>query len=350
MAPRQRKTVGGARIPRVSNNKSMAVGVASVAAPTVVGSVVNYSVLPTQSGQPQKNTIYTSASTWSSNTGIRIAGSDIVAGTIGFSGNTGQYGLAQNLGALAGISSMWTTFTPQGVSPRLLQFEEMYTFYAFRSMLVQYIPSIASSAANGTVVCSLAMGQSYDVSTDITDGKYGLQNVAQVNPSMTFSAWEPASMQFNFTGEKLWETIDTGDQDDYVQYVMLAAAATAGGASVVPFGLIRITYEIDFYIPSFNNNDPAYQLTTGVDRIFSALSAILPSDEKSEDGKLQEILISYLSTKFRDSRKSRSKKPLLVSHREAFLRRVLLVILPPVVKQFRVKARDNYVALAEEVE
>jgi len=236
-------------------------------APFSTGRKFGPSVMPTLGGLPQKDTDMTSASSWSTQTGTRMFGSDICE-FITLSGNS-TMGTSYSIVYSGGAYQEWQGLTPGNVSSRLSLQESIYQYYAWRKLLIEFVPLIGPSVTTGseTVLLTAALVSDYDAAATLSDGSTLFTQVSQVVPSVAWTAWEGANLGYSFSGKKLWETDDSGpDPEVYTQITLAGASRTPFGAPVA-LAAIRVTYVIDFYCPSFVNNSPAMSLRTAYSMI-----------------------------------------------------------------------------------
>jgi len=261
-------------------------------APLAVGTVGQYSQYPTQTGKPQMDTDVTNAADWSTAIGVRIAGQDIISGYVGMSPVNGHTGLCYSLGG-SPTSSWMMNLSPLAISPRLAQLEQTYFFYAFRELTFQYIPIVNSqyiptggTTNLGSCAITMAVCGNNDSASSMSDTTISFQQaVSEIVPSVTGLAWETMALTYKFNGKRVFETSTNNvtEADEMYQGALLI------GSNVFSFndtpyqiGIMRVSYVIDFYQPSFVQTSPTLSLVMAMQNMHSA---ILSLDKDSKDGK-----------------------------------------------------------------
>jgi len=245
---RQAGSAAGAAGPRSSGRmgqSSAMAGSLNVSAPSSVGVVVSNSYFR-MDGKAQLNTEIAGMGD-----SCRVVGCDLF-GTAVASGASGN-------GGFAGSSS--ATLTPNQISPRLANLEELYQYYAIRQLQIQYIPTVGS---NTSVSVATGVEQSYDASAAVTYNSQ--QKVLELTPSVLAPAWQSASMTYRHTGSKLWRTttVGAGTAEEYVQ--ALLECVLLGHAASTTYGQLRMEYVIDFYKPTPVESNPSLLHKTQLSR------------------------------------------------------------------------------------
>jgi len=255
--------------------------------PVAVGTVGQYSTPPRQTGAPQMDTDVSSASDWTAQVGVRVTGQDIVSGYVGFDSSVDatHYGVCFDLG-ITGTDTAIMNLSPRNISPRLAQYEEMYFFYAFREIIFQYIPTVtAGQTVNegltniGSAALTMAVSNNNDSISNISDTTVGFQQmVAEIVPSVTGLAWEPMALTYRFGGKRVFETSTLGvtEADEILQggLVMGCSMSNTLAGGGFQFGIMRVTYVIDFYQPSYVQTNPTLLLVSSFDRMYRALQTL----------------------------------------------------------------------------
>jgi len=281
-------------------------------APVAVGSVGNFAVPPSFSGEPQWSTDVTSSprrGPQQTQTAIRVVGMDVIQGTYGLTftaeGGPNFYGLCAELGVIDTGATTNSPLTPANISSRLAQIEEIYYYYAIRSLVLNFIPSVnpTTTIANnadppvnlplGSLPLGFSVAMQADAAGALAEGAPFFTNVLQSQPAVSFTSWEPATLSYEFTGKKVWKTSKTNeaDSEQYTQALLLGASAISYGSGTdsstyQPIGIVRCTYVIDFYLPSPILNSPALTLVTGAERIIKAFQMF------SKIGDSKELTLS----------------------------------------------------------
>jgi hypothetical protein len=280
----------------------------AVAAPFSIGMNVGPSLMPRSAGPPQMDTTVTSSKTWTSQMGERIVGSDYF-----------QYVLTSTTSAMGGYNCLSlgdgnntnnVALSPTTISTRLEVQETLYMYYAFREVLFEILPGTAPNAAEGTQFLSFGIIQDWTAAEQLGNNAYLFGSIAQVVPSVSFTAWEGAKLTYKYAGQKVFEcTTDSADKEDYFQASIAAGSRSeipGSGTSPVLLGVIRVTYVIDFYCPSFFLLDPAYSLScmyTKLARVF----ATIPVAKRTPEG-IRALLGDRPSIHRHDNPKTRAKR------------------------------------------
>lgn len=245
------------------DNKRMAI----MTAPVAVGMSSGPSMIPSIGYLPQKDTDFTSSSNWSTQTGVRVYGSDVMNILLYAHGSTTEnvYGVVADFSA--GVTQAASfPLGPFEISSRLAAQSGQYQYYAFRELLIEIQPGVTPESATGHGADNVAMGlaQDYDliVASLMTTDPTCYQKISQIVPSVTWTAWEPASLTYKFNGKRLWEC-DTNSADPESYFQLTLCAATRGNNSqstLTPaiLAVLKVTYIVDFYMPTFLFTSTAY--------------------------------------------------------------------------------------------
>lgn len=181
------------------------------------------------SGNPSANADYSVAR------GMRIHGTGLITGSV-TSPTSGNSGFVGNYYAIQ---------TPYRLDPRLGNFQQIFQFYAFRSIKFTYVPNVSTNT-NGSV--ALAWSADSQESTFITTPTQ--QTVLEFSSSMLTPVWQRSSFQMNHTGSKLWESGNaaTESPDSKVQGALICVLN--GAPASTQLGLIYVEYVVDFYEPT----------------------------------------------------------------------------------------------------
>jgi hypothetical protein len=178
-----------------------------------------------------------------------------------FSDTITQQVVAGSGTAAAGFGGTATynlSIAPSALSPRLVQYEEMYQWYAIRELEITYCPLISTSTS---------VGYNLGISNNFSDSVQSLgtptaQDINELSPSMSGPVYAPQTMCFRHTGKKLWSTSsDTGSNAlEYIQFILQCFLDGTPVASTV-YGKLRVVGVVDFYkqCPPFST-DPALVL------------------------------------------------------------------------------------------
>jgi len=196
----------------------------------------------------------------------RVHFSDTFGITIQAGSSTASYGLSGG-----GAGTYAASLTPENVSSRLAQYEEMYQWYAFRDLLITYCPLISTNTSVG-----YNLGINQNTSMAISEGAPSAADVNEYSPSMAGPVYVPQTMKYSYHGKKLWSTsTDTGS--DALQSVQAQLQCILDGTPTASttYGKLRITGAIDFYkqCPVFTT-DPALVLRRRISKPGAAIEAV----------------------------------------------------------------------------
>lgn len=267
-------------------------------APAAVGVNFGPALLPFVGAEPQKDTDMTSPGTWSTQTGVRVYGSDMFTYNLRTEVVTsGSWQLLFNSTADPDYN-VYVPFTPSTVSSRLSLQESLYQYYAWRELVIEFIPLITPSgggiAAN---LLSVGLLTDYDAIMALSNTSTLFSQVNSLVPSVAFTAWENAKLVYRFAGKRLWET-DTligGDAEGWTQLTMVAANRAAGVVGATDLSAIRVTYVIDFYMPSFVGLTPALSAKFGWTILNKALGDMLRTRGRSEIKQHLAVVKTYFA-------------------------------------------------------
>jgi hypothetical protein len=272
---------------KISNQPAM-VAPSGVSAPFSVGFNIGPSVMPKHVGTPQMDTTVSSAATWQTQMGVRVAGSDYLNYTL--AANPGTTSMYSVLTSGASTPIIGVGLTPLVVSSRLGTQEELYQYYAFREILFEILPGQAPNAAQGVNFLAFGVSQDVTAGNQLVNNNTLFQNITQLVPSVSWTAWEGAKLIYKYSGIRVFECTDQStDDEDWTQAFICAGLRTSisGGAFM---GIIRVTYIIDFYCPSFVLSSPSYALQCAVSRLARVYDS-LPCEDKAPEG-FQKFLAS----------------------------------------------------------
>jgi hypothetical protein len=148
--------------------------------------------------------------------------------------------------------------SPNTVDPRLTDLAQTYQYYAFRKIVVRYIPAV-STATNGAIFMGIAK-DAYAASVEFAvvgaaTGNTGgtPQQCLDYDPAVMSTIWQPALMEFVHNGTKLWE-VDSNTVEPTFDRIQAAIVAIVNSAAITesvvsPWGYIWLEYVIDLYVP-----------------------------------------------------------------------------------------------------
>jgi hypothetical protein len=151
----------------------------------------------------------------------------------------------------------YAVVAPTEIDPRLAAVSQTYQFYAFRRIVLKYIPFVATST-NGGLYMAIAKDTeqaeanfaSIGAATGASSGTP--QDILDYDPSLMTAVWQPAELTFQHTGTELWETYPNGEEpiDKKLQAaIVLIVEGTPAVSTPMTFGHLWLEYEVDFYIP-----------------------------------------------------------------------------------------------------
>jgi hypothetical protein len=150
----------------------------------------------------------------------------------------------------------YALIAPTEIDPRLAAVSQTYQFYAFRKLVLKYIPFVGTSTTGG-----LYMAIAKD--TEQAEANFALigsatpsagtpQEILEYDPSLMTAVWQPAELTFQHNGTELWETYPNGEEpiDKRLQAaIVLIVESSLAVSTAVTFGHLWLEYEVDFYIP-----------------------------------------------------------------------------------------------------
>jgi hypothetical protein len=180
---------------------------------------------------------------------LRIVGRDLYFAPI-------QAGSSSPNAGFGGTATYYAAITPSQISNRLENVEEIFQYYAIRSLRAFYAPATGS-----TSTVQVALGYVTDYALVDGGGAYApvipaptQTQVLEFSQAALFPAWQPAVVEMKQTGTKLWHTVNgasgaasTATGPDYYQGA-LACRLLNGVASTV-YGQLWMEYVVDFYAP-----------------------------------------------------------------------------------------------------
>lgn len=146
-----------------------------------------------------------------------------------------------NVGGFPG-SVYWAAVSPNQISSRVAAVEEMYQWYAIRSLKIHHSPTVGTGTAG-----SVALGISTDaqISVDITSPNQ--QQVMELQPSLLTPVWGFATCELLMRGTRLFESYASSEGLDERFQCYFAAAYNAIAGTQLATGQLWVEYVIDFY-------------------------------------------------------------------------------------------------------
>lgn len=194
----------------------------------------------------------------------------------------------ESYGFSTGANRYALQVSPSGMSPRLVQYEELYSWYAFRELRFTYVPRTPTSLA-----------ASVGVNIGVIDNPDAIGNFApptrqQINEceiSLNTIAWQPSEFVYKFNGSKLWATTASGTvTSEFSEYWQAFLLCILDGAPVVTnnYGQLRVDGVIDFY----NSTPPSPTLPSLM--LFNRLRCLNNLNQKTYIERCMFSLIEYL--------------------------------------------------------
>jgi hypothetical protein len=136
---------------------------------------------------------------------------------------------------------------PSSVSPRLTQFMQMYTYYAFRRIRFVYTPVVGTNTGG-----AIALSISSDINS--TQPTTTMQKVLQNQHSVITEVWRPAAVEITHTGTKVFTPYTSENYSSQDRYQFEADGCFSSVLAAATYGMIFIEYEVDFYSPVFTHS------------------------------------------------------------------------------------------------
>jgi hypothetical protein len=166
-------------------------------------------------------------------------------------GNIGGFTVAASLTTAPGFSS----FGPNEVDPRLAAVAQTYQYYAFRKIVLRYIPFVGTGTNGGLYLAISKDPEQASVDFGNIGGNTGatagtVSQVMDYYPSLMTAVWQPAMLTFVHTGTDLWETYPNSEEGILKRLQAAIVAIVSQSASgPTQLGHLWLEYEIDFYVP-----------------------------------------------------------------------------------------------------
>jgi len=306
--------------PVKGTRRPQAGGATTQSMPFAVGFNLGPSLAPSQGYLPQLDTDQTSAKDWSTQTGVRVYGSDVANFFLASSQstNTSYYLITTN----ATSSSSYTAtvgLTPSTISSKLSLQESIYQWYAWRELKIEFLPTGVPNSAQSAFFLAAGILSDLDNADSLTNSSTLFQQALQIVPSVGWTAWENATLIYSFHGKKLWETDveNSSFPEVYTQCMLVAGTRNTQTGGNLTLAMVRITYIIDFYCPTFITHSPALsaRLTFAPFQkaVFDLLRDMKKDLESSGDTKrkISDAVMEHVTDQL--VKKQRSKTKLLTA-------------------------------------
>jgi len=165
----------------------------------------------------------------------------------------------------------------------------MYQYYAFREVNLEFVPNLYPGQTGSNNNMYMAILQDYDsAASNLTDDGGLPQKIAQIVPSVVFTAWKGATLTYKFNGKRLWETdVNGSDPEVYTQMTLCGGANSPLNTAI--WADLRITYVVDFYIPTFIDSTPALRISRSLSYVEETVRALL-SEKKDHKFSLEDLI------------------------------------------------------------
>lgn len=197
---------------------------------------------------------------------VRVCGTDLFSIPIQAGSSTKEAGFGTT-------QRYWIPLTPAYISQRLINLEELFQYYAIRTIQIMYSPEVATTKS-----VSVAIGVSQDNESMVSNVSAPTQQqLLELTPAMKCPAYQPASIEYKHTGTRVWKTSSTNDTTDYSDYEQLTLGCTLSGADLatsVQYGSLWLSYVIDFYKPCPVQSNPAL-LRRRAERLEARLASLI---------------------------------------------------------------------------
>jgi hypothetical protein len=151
----------------------------------------------------------------------------------------------------------YAVIAPTEIDPRLAAVSQTYQYYAFRRIVVRYIPFVGTGTAGGLYMAIAKDTEQAEANFAIIGASTGSsdgvpQDVLEYDPSLMTAVWQAAMLDFQHKGTELWETYPNGEEpiDKRLQASLVAIVeGVVTNATPLIFGHLWLEYEVDFYVP-----------------------------------------------------------------------------------------------------
>jgi hypothetical protein len=162
-------------------------------------------------------------------------------------------------GSSTTVNRGYSVIAPTEIDPRLAAVSQTYQYYAFRKIVLKYIPFVGTSTNGGLYMAIAKDAEQAESNFNIVGASTGNsggtpQDVLDYDPSLMSAIWQPAEFTFTHTGTELWETYPNGEEP-LLRKLQAAIVAIVEQSGTIPtntstvFGHLWLEYEVDFYIP-----------------------------------------------------------------------------------------------------
>jgi hypothetical protein len=164
-------------------------------------------------------------------------------------------GSSATTAGFGGVGKFYTPCAPGDISPRLLQFEELYQYYAIRKIQFLATPEVGT---NTNVSATLALIQDEAIAAGITAPTN--QQLLEITPAMKWSVGFNAQLTYEHKGTRLWVTSTEGSEVAQNNYQLdLACVLSGTPVASTLYATLWVEYIIDFYKPCMILGSPSLQ-------------------------------------------------------------------------------------------
>jgi hypothetical protein len=192
--------------------------------------------------------------------GVRCSGCALYGGNVQSYTASSPTGITLNgaFGSSGSPNVGFALISPNSVDPRLADLAQTYQYYAFRKIIVRYVPAVATST-NGALFLGIAKDP-YAASIEFavvgaaTGNSGGTpQMCLDYDPSLMTTIWQPALMEFQHNGTKLWET-EANSVEPLIERIQAALVGITQSPAITEstatlWGFLWIEYVVDLYVP-----------------------------------------------------------------------------------------------------
>lgn len=211
---------------------------------------------------------------------VRIVGTDIALPSLGC--NTTATNCVIQAGGFSTVNTQ--AFGPNVISVRLGRLAGMYCWYAFRKIEFTFLPLVGpadpGSTTSQSAAALAAVAVTQNSQAELSDFPTTFQQVAEIDPSVVFTAWEGGSVCYRFNGTRLWST-STGNSSlllDQTDQLAISGRWFNTPPTTTPLKThaIHVSFVLDLYRPQEPSAYPSLSELRG-----------LPSETRA---KLRELL------------------------------------------------------------
>lgn len=171
-----------------------------------------------------------------SNQGIRVTGSDLFSDVVACSGTDAIHPFYSGASYYTSIN-----VKPSIISNRLLQFEDMFQFYAIRELQLHYLPSVGTETGG-----SFAFALENEVNATLSPVTQ--QTIMQYPSCCITQIWQPATARYVHTGSKVWSPYTGASTPAFDIFQLEMIGCFNATLSAATYGNLFVEYVIDFYL------------------------------------------------------------------------------------------------------